>query len=324
MIFYVMARTYNSYGGHATLNLLPELLLRAAEPFGPAIKELTLTFHFPTCGPARPTLEESMVKHDAYRRSLPKIVFTRAKGRVAIDVSSNLLDGSTWWQTREPPFELLAKAAGEACQALTLLRQRLKASDAFDLEGFLSHCCGYDEALPRSPEQFEVLSDRVRHKRLLRNAAMSPWERLGIDWDEYHRLAREMLDDPFYWEQADDYAPHGNDTGADLLSDFKKWNKSNPSGDPLGFYERLVVRWGFSSASAKDEHAVVLDQAIVGLAFAEIKLRGVCSPQVASLAGQAIDRQRKRALDGPAWPQREEFLISRTRLSNKLRDCTVQ
>jgi hypothetical protein len=34
-----------------------------------------------------------------------------------------------------------------------------------------------------------------------------------------------VLDDPFFWQEADDFAPHGNDTGADLLADYRPWRR---------------------------------------------------------------------------------------------------
>jgi hypothetical protein len=57
MQFYVVACTYNAYGGHPTLSLIPDFLLGDADDFGPAMSELTITFHFPHSGQARRTLE---------------------------------------------------------------------------------------------------------------------------------------------------------------------------------------------------------------------------------------------------------------------------
>jgi hypothetical protein len=40
-------------------------------------------------------------------------------------------------------------------------------------------------------------------------AAMSPWERLAIDWQDVHPTARSVLDDPFLWESSNDFSPNG-------------------------------------------------------------------------------------------------------------------
>src|SRR5687767_14920626 len=125
---------------------------------------------------------------------------------------------------------------------------------------------------------------------------MSPWERLGIDWRDYHPAAQRILDDPFFWEQADDFAPHGNDTGADLLSDYKDWLDSHPKGDPLRFFNDRVERWGFPKNADDPIFRVAFEQAAIALAFSELKLKGRCQPSVASLAMEAIRSQRERAV----------------------------
>lgn len=51
MNFYVFKQTYDSYGGHPTLTLIPEFLLDDAGDFGTAIVELTVTLHFTSSGP---------------------------------------------------------------------------------------------------------------------------------------------------------------------------------------------------------------------------------------------------------------------------------
>jgi hypothetical protein len=56
MEFYVMAKSYNCYGGHTTLSPIGQFLLRNAPDFGDAIKEITVTLHFACTGPAKKTL----------------------------------------------------------------------------------------------------------------------------------------------------------------------------------------------------------------------------------------------------------------------------
>ena len=75
---------------------------------------------------------------------------------------------------------------------------------------------------------FRKINSRFETEWKQRLAQMDPWERLGIDWDDWHPAARKLLNDPFFWDQGSDYSPHGNDTGADLLADFKKWHGQHP------------------------------------------------------------------------------------------------
>jgi hypothetical protein len=98
MRFYVMACTYNTYGGHSTLSLISDFLLGDADDFGSAVSELTVTFHFPHTGRARRTLEQMFADFHANRRSLPKVVFRRKRGHASIDIASELVDGKDWEQ----------------------------------------------------------------------------------------------------------------------------------------------------------------------------------------------------------------------------------
>ena len=315
--FYVMARTYNSFGGHATLSLISDFLLFDAPSFGPAISELTVTFHFPTSGPPRSSLEDLYTKFHAERLKLPKIVFRRSRGKMSIDVSSTLIDGSDGLYG--PPSLSLFKAAyRETVESLKLMGSKMTRKDEFDFDSFMQHCQQCETRIPANDEAMAILVTRLKERRAAIKDAMTPWERLGIDWRDYHPDARRLLDDPFFWEQANDFAPHGNDTGADLLSDYREWFKRQPSGNPMEFYKSLMSGWGFSRETSDPMIRGALDEAAVALAFAELKLRAKCDPAVLDLAKQAVGRQRQEALSATDWPSREDRLKSLERIETKL------
>ncbi len=94
MEFYVMAKSYNCYGGHTTLSPIGDFLLKGARNFGDGIRELTVTLHFRDSGPPKKTLEQLFERHNSYRSTLPKITFWKAKGKFEIDIASELMDGS--------------------------------------------------------------------------------------------------------------------------------------------------------------------------------------------------------------------------------------
>src|SRR5262249_2263872 len=148
----------------------------------------------------------------------------------------------------------------------------------------LTHCGEARTRLPSTPKAFATLIQELEQKDAARRAALSPWETLDVDWRDYHPDARTILDDPFYWDCVNDFAPHGNDTGADLLEDYRKWLRRNPAGDPVAFYRRLLRQWGFEAESTAQPDADVADEAAVALAFAELKLRASCRPAVIALA----------------------------------------
>src|SRR5688572_29097834 len=57
MKIYVMAKSYNCYGGHMSLSSIGDFLLMGAPDFGDAVRELTVTLCFYDPGPPRGTLE---------------------------------------------------------------------------------------------------------------------------------------------------------------------------------------------------------------------------------------------------------------------------
>jgi hypothetical protein len=315
MQFYVMARTYNTYGGHSTLSLIADFLLGDADGFGPAVSELTVTFHFPHTGQARNTLERMFADFHANRQSLPKVVFRRKRGQASIDIASELLDGKDWNQRRGLSLPLFKAGVAETIAALELLKKRLTSKGDFNLEAFLAHCSKAQTRLPAAVEDLASFAAERKKRQTDRYAAMSPWERLGIDWRDFHPEARKILDDPFFWECSNDFAPNGNDTGADLLADYRKWLRRNPSGDPVRFYRELIRRWGFPTEGSSDLDRTVMDEAAVALAFAELKLRADCRPAVAKAA---FRRQRERAIAAENWPHKEERLKTLDMLEAKL------
>ena len=319
MQFSVMARTYSTYGGHSTLSLIPGFLHEDADDFGPAVSELTVTFHFPHTGRARSSLEQMFADFHVNRQSLPKVVFRRKKGQASIDIASELLDGKDWEQSRGLSLPLFKAGVAETIAALELLKKRLTPKDDFKLETFLAHCRKAQTRLPSTAEELASLAAERKKRQAARYAAMSPWERLGIDWRDFHPDARKVLDDPFFWECSNDFAPNGNDTGADLLADYRKWLRRNPSDDPISFYRELIRRWGFPSEPGSDLDQTVMDEAAVALAFAEFKLRAGCRPSVAALARAAIQRQRQHAIEAENWPHKDERLTSLDVLEAKLR-----
>jgi len=313
-----MTRTYNSYGGHSTLSLIPGFLLTDAPPFGTAITELTVTFHFATSGPPRSSLEDLYAKFHAARLELPKVLFRRSRGKVSIDVASNLIDGSDRELYRGVSLPLFRGAFTETVESLRLIRSRLTKKDDFRLDGFLNHCLQSEQRIPRDEKTMATLATQLKERRAAVRAAMSPWERLGIDWRDYHPDARRILDDPFYWEQANDFSPHGNDTGADLLSDYRRWLRLHPSGNPLDFLRSLMAGWGFPPETTDPAIRSALDEAAIGLAFAELKLRAQCHPSVATLAREAVRRQRQKALAATESPYRDDRLRSLDLIEAKL------
>jgi uncharacterized protein YfeS len=313
-----MARTYNGYGGHVTLSLIPDFLLLNGANYGPALAELTICMHFKTNGPPRKTLESMYADFHASRSTLPKVVFRRSRQTAQIDVSSDLIDGCDWEAKRGLSLSLFRAGVDEVLSALKLLKMRLTPKDDFRLDEFISHCEKQRQLLPATDGELADLQKRIRERKAATRAAKSPWELLGIDWRDFHPNARSVLDDPFFWDCGNDFSPNGNDTGADLLEDYRAWLRHHPKEDPLQYLKVMSRRWGMSLDGDAVTDIEVLNEAAVGLAFAEFKLRGTCRRSAAEFALKAVERQRKEAIAAVDWSHRDDRLKSLDAIETKL------
>jgi uncharacterized protein YfeS len=317
MEFYVMAKSYNCYGFFPTFSPIGDFLLMGAGTFGDAIRELTITLHFRNSDLPRKTLEQHWERHNSYRSTLPEITFRKAKGKMDIHIASELMDGRDWQHSPRQSLQLFERGVHEVIHALSLMKKRLKKSDAFDLEAFLAHCEAARQRIPGSEAALRDLAAELNAVYQAKRDAMSPWEKLGIDWEDFHPRAREILDDPFFWNRTDDFSPNGNDTGADLLESYRDWLKRHTDGQPIRFLESLAKQWGYTHINAMD--ADVSDEAAIGLAFADIKLRATCDQEARQRALGAIERQRNQAEAATKWPHRNERLKTLEKLEAKLR-----
>jgi uncharacterized protein YfeS len=313
-----MAQSYNLYGGNTSLSLIGQYLADEMPDFGPAINELTVTMRFATSPPARETLERLFAEFHASLANLPQVVFRRSREQASVIFQSQLLDGRELHKSRTLSLELFRGGLAEVVDRLALLKSRLKRSDAFDLPGFLAHCEGRLMAAPRSQEALEVLSADLCRKAREASARLSPWEKLGLDWRDFHPDARAILDDPFFWSSGDEFSPNGNDTGADVLGMYRDWRKVRGDRSATEFFTGLLSRWGISLPPESPTSQEVYDEACIALAFAEFKLRAACEPQIAMLAKAAVARQRSRAEAATDWPHREKRLQALNRIASKL------
>ena len=206
-------QSYNTYGGSAIYSFVADLLTIQLKDYGAAIESIELTAYLrsPTRTP-RPTLEGLFDQFHDYLKKLPTITFRRHLKRVEIRFLSEhfvATDDVGW----KPSAEKCNRAAGEVADALQLLRKRVKPTDNFHVERFLADAGQLLNKKIDSLEEWEAISRKATRKRQAIQATKSTWELLDIDWSHYHPRARQVLDDPFFWECASDLAPNGNDTG---------------------------------------------------------------------------------------------------------------
>jgi uncharacterized protein YfeS len=128
------------------------------------------------------------------------------------------------------------------------------------------------------------------------------WE---LSPDHSHPNAAGLLTDEFYWDEADDNSPFGNDTGADTFGDFREWREEHPAENPIKFLDKLLGEWDVTNDSwdvtdanevqrllGQDDFSFRLrDKAIIALAFGQLVIEGKVDAEPKQRALLAIERQ---------------------------------
>ena len=316
----VATRSAISFGANPTFSLVGQYLQDGLGDHGPAIVGIEAVACFRGGRVYLPSLHEPY--HATFLPSLPNVRFLRKKAQVELTYETAVADATFLDRYGFLSADVFGQALRELAGQLHLIDAKLKRSDAFDLAGFHRSVAALVSAAPTDDEGLRETKERLDMDRATRLFAMDPWDKLGIDWDDYHPAARRLLDDPFYWDVADDFAPNGNDTGADLLADFRRWNKRHPHRPPHEMARYLLrQQWEIDpiDLDAVDEATVrdlrrtdaialsVTDEALIAVAFAAVKFRGCCDGETRRLALNAIARERIVAVDaGTDWTHAPE------------------
>lgn len=331
----VSTRSATSYGGNSTYSLAGQFLEDGLGAFGPAVAGVEVTACFRGGLVQNPSLQSM---HDQYHTvflpSLPTVRFLRKKARLDLTYETAVADATFLERYGFLSADVFRRVLAEVAVKLRLIDDRMKKADAFDVAAFHRAVAARVAAAPSTDDELRAVKERLDRQDRERRAAMDPWERLGVEWDEYHPAARRLLDDPFFWDWVDDHAPHGNDTGADLLADFRRWNQRNPDRPAHEMAVGLLRRWGFAPVDPDvvDEPTVrhliehepdalsVADDALIAVAFAAVKLRGCCDRQTRELALKAIERERLSAVvAGRGWTHAAQRIATLKQMADALK-----
>lgn len=311
----VQVRTEFYHYGDQTILLIGPFFSHEQPDFGPALREIEVHCYFSSGEVSQAIRSDFGNEYGESLRALPKNQFFRKKARAEISYVSQIGD---WRLVKEPePLNpgLFAKAAREIAGVIGGLGVKLKRTDAFDFAAFSTWLQGRLNHLPETTEALEAFkASYYAAQEALRKAhshALSEGDQLDIDWTDYHTQARALLGDVFFWEVANDFAPHGNDSGADLLDAYMRWRKRARKASAMVFFEKFLRGWDIDLAHPPTEGIMVvpMEEASIALAFAQVKVDGRCEQPVRALSLAAITRCRARLTTQHAdWPLLAERL----------------
>lgn len=307
-------------GGGIWIEALESLMEERLSGHGEAISQLEFDVYFGTrLGPLK-TFEQHWPEYHQKLASLPKARFLRKKRAFRLECHASFAPAEIALEVARPlrvlPPALIGQPGAlrkigcsvrqEALEPLTrvlsadlaTVKLRVKKTDAFDWRGFLAAVDQLPAELPRTLADADVLAQR-RESRHAAKVKADPWVAVDVDWDDFHPSARRILNDPWYWSCGDDWAPHGNDAGSDVLHDMMKRRGSAWSA----VHEALTTLTDHGStwmntdsaiarriAEADPQMYTICEQTLIAVAFAELKLAGSCSDHFHKMALNALLR----------------------------------
>ena len=154
-------------------------------------------------------------------------------------------------------------------------------------------------------------------------------EQYGIDIDNAHKRAIELIPEDFFWSCIDELAPFGSDEGDMALAEFRRWRTKNPktptieclqwvieSVGEIKFeeYNNSLISKDKIKAQIKDENfddqqfIYTLDISVIATGFAQLVDEGIIEQNNKYLIQIAIDRQILWAEVLEDWEHSKEYI----------------
>ncbi|MEL6791602.1 MAG: hypothetical protein AAFO78_13655 [Pseudomonadota bacterium] len=293
-------QTHNTYGG-GPVSWVSDLLEAELPAFGTAVESIKLTVFYPgksanahSSIPYVPP-EKDTRRFERKRKALRVLWISRRQSEAQV--------GGVYLQHMTP--EILRVAFDDVADALRFGLERLLNKDDFDKERLFSWL---NDMRERSWGDGNVLQAKLkdasekRRKKWRARAEADPWSVLHIDWSKMAPNAREILDDPTDWSEADDFSPHGNDTGADIFAEWSRYALLTPEA------AAREIGWGSEFDLSNDVCWHDWVEINLALAFGHIKKSGSCPPEIATKAHSVLSKEVARANKASDLQYRDEFL----------------
>jgi len=319
---------FNSLGGYG-FTPLRYVFESAEKDFGSAIHEIVLNLHFPSALPfekqrCSSTLKSSFEEfHQTKLPKLPTSRFLRKKNRLVFDAVADFAnaegnDGGKIhldWQRRG--LDVLI-------DRMKASRRKFKATDDFHLDEFLNWLSTLHDSLPTTQKEAEELDQRWQDFQERHLASLSDWEKLGVDFEDYHPDARRVVDDPSLWSMSHDFSPNGNDSGADLLDIFRRQKSRIKKAGGRAFLKTMERDWEFDLDQEPDDSIEyeTKREVVIALAFAYLKFFACCPNWLVEKTVDTIKaHQRYLKSNHLDWPHRDGCIDYQNRMLKVLSSC---
>jgi uncharacterized protein YfeS len=167
-------------------------------------------------------------------------------------------------------------------------------------------------------------------------------EKYGIDIDNAHPRAVQLIPENFFWDCTDELAPFGSDEGDIALAEFRDWRKENPTKPTMECLKWVIESVGeieftdYNSdilsrskikAQIEDEDfddkqfINTLDISIIATGFAQLVDEGIMEPENKKIIQLAIDRQIIWAEQSIGWDYASEYISNLKVLERVLKEA---
>ncbi|NII28109.1 hypothetical protein HB364_23705 [Pseudoflavitalea sp. X16] len=154
-------------------------------------------------------------------------------------------------------------------------------------------------------------------------------EKYGIDIDNAHPKAIELIPEEFFWSCIDELAPFGSDEGDTALAEYRDWRKANPNTPTLeclkwviesvgemnfADYNQKIVDKKLIKSQLEDDdfddqqYIYTLDNSVIATGLAQLVDEGIIEQQNKSIIQLAIDRQKNWAELSEGWEHSKEYI----------------
>ncbi|MBV4359720.1 hypothetical protein [Pinibacter aurantiacus] len=154
-------------------------------------------------------------------------------------------------------------------------------------------------------------------------------EKYGIDQENSHPRAIELIPEEFFWSCIDELAPFGSDEGDTALAEYRRWRQSFPQTPTIEClkwviegvgemsiedYNQSLLEKNLIKSQLKDgefddqQYIYTLDISVIATGFAQLVDEGVIEPQNKPIIQLAIDRQIIWAGLTDGWSHAKEYV----------------